>query len=100
VLTLSLPASALAQSPDMRPVSAAADQLGGTFAVTFGFGEIPFLSGSFKPSVSFGCHLNQYVYFGAILQLWDILDLKQAIPASRMTAPGCARNPGAPRRWA
>lgn len=39
--------------------------------VGIGFGEIPFLSQSFKPSITVGYRLNQYVYVGAIYQFLD-----------------------------
>jgi len=45
-----------------------------TWSIEVGFGEIPFLSGSFKPSVSFGYHVNQYFYVGWTVQLHDILE--------------------------
>ena len=43
------------------------------WAISVGFGEIPFLAGSFKPSVSVGYHLNNYIYFGGTVQLHDVI---------------------------
>lgn len=64
-------APALAQTnPEPSPY----DTMKGVWAFTVGWGEIPFLSGSFKPSVSFGYHLNEYVYFGGVVQLADVLE--------------------------
>ncbi len=42
--------------------------------VGVGFGEIPFLSKSFKPSFTVGYRFNQYVYVGAIYQLVDNIE--------------------------
>ncbi len=42
--------------------------------VGIGFGEIPFLSKSFKPSFTLGYRFNQYVYIGAIYQLVDNIE--------------------------
>ncbi len=39
-----------------------------------GFGEIPFLSKSFKPSFTVGYRFNQYVYLGVIYQLVDNIE--------------------------
>lgn len=62
------------------------DWLKDTWSIEVGFGEIPFLSGSFKPSVSFGYYANQYFYVGGTVQLHDILE--------RGTASFNARNTG------
>ena len=48
--------------------------LEGVWSVTFGFGEIPFLAGSFKPSLGFGYHFNRFVYVGTIVQLDDFIE--------------------------
>ncbi len=48
--------------------------LKGVWSVMVGFGEIPFLAGSFKPSVSAGYHVNDYVYLGSIVQMRDVLE--------------------------
>ncbi len=53
---------------------AATPALEGTWSVAFGFGEIPFLAGSFKPSVSFGYHINRFIYVGTIVQLPDVIE--------------------------
>ncbi|MCP4311127.1 MAG: hypothetical protein GY790_07695, partial [Bacteroidetes bacterium] len=39
-----------------------------------GFGEIPFLSKSFKPSFTVGYRFNQNLYIGAIFQLVDNIE--------------------------
>lgn len=59
---------------EQQDSTSASDPLAGTWSVAVGFGEIPFLAGSFKPSVSFGYHFNEYVYLGAIVQLRDVLE--------------------------
>ena len=51
-----------------------AETLDGVWAVAIGFGEIPFLAGSFKPSVSFGYHFNRFIYVGTIVQMADVLE--------------------------
>lgn len=38
-----------------------------------GFGEIPFLAGSFKPSFTLGFHLNEYLFIGGVFQLSDTI---------------------------
>lgn len=63
-----------AQSSPTAPGPGDGDWLKNVWAIEVGFGEIPFLSGSFKPSVSFGYHINQYVYVGWVVQLRDILE--------------------------
>lgn len=63
-----------AQSPPTAPDPGDADWLKNVWAIEVGFGEIPLLSGSFKPSVSFGYHVNQYMYVGWVVQLRDILE--------------------------
>ena len=50
------------------------DSLAGAWTVGIGFGEIPFLAGSFKPSVSLGYHVSDHVYVGGIVQLRDVLE--------------------------
>ncbi len=40
------------------------------FEIGLGFGEIPY-KGSFKPSLTFGYHLSEKLYFGLIYQLKD-----------------------------
>jgi hypothetical protein len=52
----------------------AIDSLDGVWSVTVGFGEIPFLAGSFKPSVSLGYHFSDHVWVGGIVQLSDVLE--------------------------
>lgn len=75
VLMLGLAAMAggsTAQAQDgRRPRS---EQLDGRFELTVGVGEIPILAGSFKPSISFGYHFNDYVYLGLTVQLRDVLE--------------------------
>lgn len=61
---------ALAQANDVDDVAS----LSGVMEVSVGFGEIPFLSGSFKPSVSIGYHVNEYLYVGWTVQLRDVLE--------------------------
>ena len=39
--------------------------------VGLSFGEIPIMAGSFKPGVSFGHHVNDYIYVGGIYQIVD-----------------------------
>lgn len=56
--------------PRVDPV----ENLDGAWSFTVGFGEIPFLAGSFKPSVSFGYHINRFIYVGTIVQLPDFLE--------------------------
>ena len=63
-----------AQETESNSVSGDDAWLKNTWSFEVGFGEIPFLSGSFKPSVSFGYHFNQYIYVGWIVQLRDILE--------------------------
>ncbi len=53
-----------------NPVDAATP---GTFEMGLTFGEIPVLSGSFKPGVSLGYHFNEYLYIGGVLQAKDYL---------------------------
>lgn len=48
--------------------------LNGVWAIQVGFGEIPFLAGSFKPSVSLGYHFNEYLYIGYTAQFRDVLE--------------------------
>ncbi|MDD9944752.1 MAG: hypothetical protein OXU20_27170 [Myxococcales bacterium] len=67
---LSLTHIARAQQTDLDGVAS----LDGVMEVSVGFGEIPFLSGSFKPSVSVGYHVNEYVYLGWTVQLRDVLE--------------------------
>ena len=55
---------------DLRDISA----LDGVWSVTFGFGEIPFLAGSLKPSAGFGYHFNRFIYIGTIVQLEDFIE--------------------------
>ncbi len=49
----------------------------GTFQMGLTFGEIPILSGSFKPGVSLGYHINEYLYIGGVLQAKDYLKRDQ-----------------------
>lgn len=52
----------------------AIEDLTGRWTISVGFGEIPFLSGSFKPSVSLGYHINNYLFLGYTVQLRDVLE--------------------------
>lgn len=71
-LTLLLTAgTAAAQSPDDPSI---ADDLRGTWTIKVGFGEIPFLAGSFKPSIAIGHHFNDYVSLAWTVQLRDELE--------------------------
>ncbi len=45
----------------------------GTVELGLTFGEIPILSGSFKPGISAGYHYNEYLYIGGVFQLVDNL---------------------------
>ncbi len=49
-------------------------ELTNCWQIGIGFGEIPFLSKSFKPSFTAGYRFNQYVYLGAIYQLVDNIE--------------------------
>ena len=64
---------ALAQEP-VQPDAPGPSSLDGVWSVTFGFGEIPFLAGSFKPSVGFGYHFNRFIYLGTIVQWPDFIE--------------------------
>ena len=46
----------------------------GMWQVGIGFGEIPFLSKSFKPSLTAGYRFNDHLYVGAMFQLVDNLE--------------------------
>ena len=46
-------------------------RLKNVWEIGFTFGEIPFLAGSFKPGVSIGYHVNEYVSFTSTFQLTD-----------------------------
>ncbi len=50
------------------------ESLRGVWSLQFGFGELPFLAGSFKPSISLGYHLNEHFYLGGTVQLRDVLE--------------------------
>ena len=65
---------ALSPGPARADDNPGVETLDGVWAFTFGFGEIPFLAGSFKPSVSFGYHFNRFIYVGTIVQLSDVLE--------------------------
>lgn len=72
--TLAIAPSALGQ--DTAPARSPSDlsNLDGVWSLTVGFGEIPFLAGSFKPSVGFGYHFNRFIYVGTIVQLADFIE--------------------------
>lgn len=57
-----------------EPGSHIPSNLEGVWSLSLGFGEIPFLAGSFKPSVGFGYHFNRFFFVGAIAQLGDFLE--------------------------
>lgn len=49
-------------------------QLDGVWMVGLGFGEIPFMAGSFKPSLTIGYHVNEYIWLGSVMQLTDHIE--------------------------
>ncbi len=50
------------------------NRLRNSWEVGFTFGEIPMLSGSFKPGITLGYHLNEYISLSASFQLRDHLE--------------------------
>ena len=50
------------------------DEYKNKWEIGFTFGEIPFLSGSFKPGLMVGYHFNEYVFINTTIQLKDHLN--------------------------
>ncbi|MAT39215.1 MAG: hypothetical protein CL946_06395 [Ectothiorhodospiraceae bacterium] len=46
----------------------------GKYQVGLTFGEIPILSGSFKPGISLGYHWNDHIYTGVVFQIFDDIE--------------------------